>query len=102
LLPSGINNYYADNGLSDQFTTRLYFPADQGQMRACVDKVFWDEGLRFVFSTRSKLPQILGPDGKELYGKGCRPSPHHFIEHYDSITQHLEASSALTHRIAQG
>jgi transketolase C-terminal domain/subunit len=44
-------------------------------MRACVERVFNDEGLRFIFSTRSKLPQILGPDGKEMYGKGYTFTP---------------------------
>jgi transketolase len=67
----GLNNFFADNGLDhDEHPTRLYFPADGGQMRACVRRVFEDPGLRFVFSTRSKLPVILREDGKELYGEG--------------------------------
>ncbi len=33
----GLNNFFADNGLEhDEHPTRLYFPADGGQMRACV------------------------------------------------------------------
>jgi transketolase C-terminal domain/subunit len=36
-------------------------------MRAVVKKVFGDEGLRFVFSTRSETPEILGTDGAPLY-----------------------------------
>ena len=67
----GLNNFFADNGLVDDATpTRLYFPADGGQMRACVERVFGDPGLRFVFSNRSKLPVILDENGGELFGEG--------------------------------
>ncbi|MGI0487550.1 transketolase C-terminal domain-containing protein [Pantanalinema rosaneae CENA516] len=66
----GINNFFADNGLDDGYDTKLYFPADAHQMRACVEAVFSDPGLRFIFSTRSKTPMILGTDGKDLYGEG--------------------------------
>ncbi|MBW4691831.1 MAG: transketolase [Lyngbya sp. HA4199-MV5] len=66
----GINNFYADNGLDDGYETRLYFPADAGQMRAVVKTVFHDPGLRFIFSTRSKTPNILNADAKDLYGEG--------------------------------
>ena len=59
----GINNFFADNGLDEGDSTRLYFPADQHQMRAVVKRVFDDAGLRFVFSTRSPVPDILGSDG---------------------------------------
>lgn len=71
----GINNFYADNGLTDQYQTRLYFPADAAQMTAVLEKIFFDEGMRFVFSTRSSLPAILGPDGKALYGSGYSFTP---------------------------
>ncbi len=63
----GINNFFADGGLDEHDTTRLYFPADAHQMRALLEKVFFDEGLRFVFSTRSATPYILDEQGKELY-----------------------------------
>ncbi|MBL1175427.1 transketolase C-terminal domain-containing protein [Pantanalinema sp. GBBB05] len=66
----GINNFFADNGLDDGYDTKLYFPADAHQMKACVEAVFSDPGLRFIFSTRSKTPMILGTDGKDLYGEG--------------------------------
>ncbi len=67
----GLNNFFADNGLDhDDHPTRLYFPADGGQMRACVRRVFDDPGLRFVFSNRSKLPVILDENGVELFGDG--------------------------------
>ena len=66
----GINNFFADNGLDDGYETRLYFPADAGQMKAVVAGVFNDPGLRFIFSTRSKTPNILDADAKDLYGEG--------------------------------
>jgi len=64
----GLNNFYADNGLEDAHPTRLYFPADPGQMRAVVAAIFNDPGLRFVFSTRSKTPNILKTDGTDFFG----------------------------------
>jgi transketolase len=64
----GINNMFADNGLDDSYDTKLYFPADANQMKAVVKAVFNDPGLRFIFSTRSKVPFLLDPNGNELYG----------------------------------
>ena len=73
----GINSMYADGGLVPAHgadTTRLYFPADQHQFGACVRRIFQDPGLRFVFSTRAAVPDILGTDGKPLYqGKAFEP-----------------------------
>lgn len=64
----GLNNLFADNGLDDGYETRLYFPADANQMKACVDAVFFNPGLRFIFSTRSKVPNILAANGSDLFG----------------------------------
>jgi transketolase len=64
----GLNNMFADNGLDDGYETKLYFPADANQMKACVESVFWDPGLRFIFSTRSKVPFILDSKGNEYFG----------------------------------
>lgn len=64
----GLNNMFADNGLSDGYPTQLYFPADPNQMRACLETIFFEPGLRFVFSTRSKVPAILDADGNEFFG----------------------------------
>lgn len=64
----GLNNFFADNGLDDGYDTKLYFPADPNQMKACVKQVFGDPGLRFIFSTRSKVPMILDADGNEMFG----------------------------------
>lgn len=57
---------FADNGLSD-LHSYLYFPADAAQMVAVVKKVFFQRGIRFVFSTRSKVPWILKEDGKTRF-----------------------------------
>jgi transketolase len=64
----GLNNFFADNGLDDGYDTQLFFPADAGQMKACVKAVFNNPGLRFIFSTRSKTPNILDAQGNDLYG----------------------------------
>jgi len=64
----GLNNFFADNGLDDGYDTKLYFPADANQMKACVDAVFFDPGLRFIFSTRSKTPIVLDGNGNEIFG----------------------------------
>jgi len=55
--------------------TRLYFPADAGQLRAVVRRVFHDPGLRFIFSNRSGVPQILDADGNRQYGDGYTFEP---------------------------
>ncbi|MBD2772318.1 transketolase C-terminal domain-containing protein [Iningainema tapete] len=71
----GINNMFADNGMDDGYETRLYFPADAAQMKACVEAVFFDPGLRFIFSTRSKVPNILDSNGKDFFGEGYKFVP---------------------------
>jgi transketolase len=71
----GINNFFADNGLDDAYATNLYFPADPNQMRAVVKKIFFDPGLRFVFSTRSKTPIILDDKGNEFFGGDYKFTP---------------------------
>ncbi|QDL07818.1 transketolase [Brasilonema octagenarum UFV-E1] len=71
----GLNNFFADNGLDDGYETRLYFPADAAQMKACVEAVFFEQGLRFIFSTRSKTPNILDANGKDLHGEGYTFTP---------------------------
>ena len=76
----GINNFFAANGLpgghggTEGDNTRLYFPADQYQFTACLKKIFNEEGLRFIFSTRSAVPDILGEDNQPFYkGKDFTP-----------------------------
>jgi transketolase C-terminal domain/subunit len=66
----GLNSLFADNGLSDT-KSFLYFPADALQMVAVVERVFFERGLRFVFSTRAKVPYMLKEDGvSKVFGDG--------------------------------
>ena len=65
----GINSFFADNGLGD-VQSWLYFPADPLQMIAIVKRVFFERGLRFIFSTRAKVPWILKEDGARFFGEG--------------------------------
>lgn len=71
----GLNLLFADNGLADDDSTRLYYPADAGQMRACVERVFAEPGLRFLFSSRSPVPQMQSETGAPLFGDGYRFEP---------------------------
>jgi transketolase len=79
----GINGMFADGGVTPVHgpdVTRLYFPVDQHQFAACVKRIFKDPGLRFVFSTRAPVPDILGEDGKPLYqGKPFEPGKDHIV-----------------------
>jgi transketolase len=66
----GINSMFADGGLAPGHApdnTQLYFPVDQHQFASCVKTIFDDPGLRFVFSTRAPVPDILGEDGKPMF-----------------------------------
>jgi transketolase len=63
----GINIFFVDNGFSENDTTRLYFPADPHQLKAVMQKVFNNRGLRFIFSTRSGVPNILKEDGSSFF-----------------------------------
>lgn len=71
----GINIFFADNGFGEDNTNRLYFAADAKQLKAIVESIFWDKGIRYVFTTRSKVPYILNEAGKELYGDGYAFTP---------------------------
>ncbi|HOE67606.1 MAG TPA: transketolase C-terminal domain-containing protein [Candidatus Hydrogenedentes bacterium] len=63
----GINVFFADNGLEEGNTNRLYFAADALQLKSMVETIFHDPGLRFVFTTRSKVPYILKEDGASFF-----------------------------------
>lgn len=65
----GINNFFADNSLLDLHSW-LYFPSDAAQMDAIIKRIFFDKGVRFVFSTRAKVPYILKADGSRFFGDG--------------------------------
>jgi len=81
---------FADNGLPDDIhcQTRLYFPADQHQFAACLKKIFNDNGMRFIFSTRSAVPDILKEDGTPFYGPG-----YNFVSGKDDIIRSAPAGS---------
>ena len=63
----GVNIFFADNGLPEGDNTRLYFAADALQLKAVIERIWNDEGMRFVFSTRSKVPFICREDGSKFY-----------------------------------
>ncbi len=66
----GINGMFADGGVTpghSEDQTRLYFPVDQHQFAACVTRIFGDPGLRFLFTTRSTVPDILDAAGEPMY-----------------------------------
>ncbi|EJD02431.1 Thiamin diphosphate-binding protein [Fomitiporia mediterranea MF3/22] len=63
----GINNFFGDNSLADG-QSWLYMPGDALQMDAIVKRVFFDRGIRFIFSTRAKVPFILKEDGSKFFG----------------------------------
>jgi transketolase len=79
----GINSMFADGGVAPahgEDTTRLYFPVDQHQFAACVKRIYGDPGLRFLFSTRAPVPDILDDDGKPLYrGKPFEPGKDYLV-----------------------
>ncbi|MEW6260935.1 MAG: transketolase C-terminal domain-containing protein [Thermodesulfobacteriota bacterium] len=68
----GINIFFADNAIAEGDTTRLYFPADTNQLRALLRAVFFEPGLRFVFSTRSAVPVLLNESGAPFFGPEYR------------------------------
>ncbi|MFT3788457.1 MAG: transketolase C-terminal domain-containing protein [Tepidisphaeraceae bacterium] len=65
----GVNSMFADGGLDHEHpdNTRLYFPVDQHQFKACVKAIFNDPGLRFLFSTRAAVPDILDDAGQPMF-----------------------------------
>ncbi len=98
----GINSMYADGGLTPghgEDTTRLYFPADQYQFAACVKRIFNDPGLRFLFSTRAAVPDILGADGKPLYqGKPFEPGKDHIVRDAPAGGGYIVATGEIVYR----
>lgn len=64
----GVNIFLADSGLPENDKTRLYFAADALQLKSMVRTIWNDEGIRYVFTTRSKVPYILTPEGEKYFG----------------------------------
>ncbi len=71
----GINVFLTHNGLPADDTTRLYFPADVLQLKAAVERIFPDKGLRYLFTTRCKVPYICKEDGSKFYDGGYTFEP---------------------------
>jgi transketolase C-terminal domain/subunit len=71
----GINVFFAHNGLVQGDKTRLYFAADAAQLQAVVERVYGDPGLRFVFTTRSKVPYILKANGARFFDDAYKFDP---------------------------
>jgi transketolase C-terminal domain/subunit/transketolase N-terminal domain/subunit len=88
----GINNFFADNGLPEGDSTRLYFPADSHQMKAMLEVIFHDPGLRFIFSTRSATPFILEEAGNPFYGEDYR-----FIPGRDEVIREGESGYIVSY-----
>lgn len=71
----GINIFLADNGIAEGDKTRLYFAADALQLKSLVETVWNDEGIRYIFTLRSKTPFILTESGDKMYGDGYQFTP---------------------------
>jgi transketolase C-terminal domain/subunit len=67
----GINNFFADCSLEDEHGPKmqLFFPADVHQLDKVVDRVFWEQGMRFIYTSRSKVPELLDEAGKPYFGE---------------------------------
>ncbi|KAL7952179.1 thiamine diphosphate-binding protein [Trichoderma compactum] len=104
----GLNYFFEDNGLMDAETTALYFPADGEQMKAVVKRIFFDKGLRVIFSIRSPVPYLLkdGSSDQLLYGEGYefvpgkeevirRGSAGYVVSYGDMVFRSLDAVERL-------
>jgi transketolase C-terminal domain/subunit len=98
----GINSMFADGGVKPghgEDTTRLYFPVDQHQFAACVKRIYGDPGLRFVFSTRATVPDILDGDGKPLYqGKPFEPGKDYVVREAKAGAGYVVATGETVYR----
>jgi transketolase len=98
----GINSMFADGGVKPshaQDTTRLYFPVDQHQFDACIRRIYGDPGLRFVFTTRAPVPDILDGDGKPLYqGKPFEPGKDYLVREAKAGGGYVVASGEAVYR----
>ncbi len=98
----GINSMFADGGLKPNHaddTTRLYFPADQHQFAACVKRIYNDPGLRFLFTTRAPVPDLLDADGKPLYqGKPFEPGKDYVVREPGSGGGYVVAMGETVYR----
>jgi len=61
-------------------------------MRAILEKIFQDQGLRFIFSTRSATPFILDDKGELFFGSGYR-----FIPGRDEVIREGESGYIVSY-----
>jgi transketolase len=98
----GINSMFADGGVKPghgQDTTRLYFPVDQHQFAACIKRIYGDPGLRFVFTTRASVPDILDDEGKPLYqGKPFEPGKDYVVRERKAKGGYVVATGEAVYR----
>src|ERR1700722_4049331 len=98
----GINSMFADGGVKPghgEDLTRLYFPADQHQFAACVKRIYKDEGLRFLFSNRAPVPDILDDAGKPLYqGKPFEPGKDYVVREAPAGSGYIVAFGETVYR----
>src|ERR1700722_18200952 len=98
----GINSMFADGGVKPSHapdTTRLYFPVDQYQFDACIKRIYGDPGLRFVFTTRAPVPDILDASGKPLYqGKPFEPGKDYLVREAKAGGGYVVATGEAVYR----
>lgn len=87
----GLNNFFADNGVEEHEKSSLYFPADSLQLHALIPSIFWDNGMRFVYTTRSKLPAILDSEGTPFFGEGYK-----FVKGKDDVLRKGRAGYVIS------
>jgi transketolase C-terminal domain/subunit len=63
----GVNLSFIDCHLPEESSIKMYFPADALQMQAIVNSVYDDDGLRFIFSTRSDTPYIQDESNNNIH-----------------------------------
>jgi transketolase len=99
----GINSMYADGGVKPghgEDMTRLYFPVDQHQFAACVKRIYGDPGLRFLFTTRAVVPDILDDDGKPLYkDKPFEPGKDYVVRETKAGSGYVVAMGEAVYRV---
>lgn len=72
----GINIFLAHSGFAaEKNPPKLYFAADALQLKAMLNTIWEHEGVRFVFTTRSKVPFILDTKGAKYFGGGYTFTP---------------------------
>lgn len=71
----GINVFLGHTAIPEGDKTRLYFAADAAQLKAIVNTIWNDDGIRYVFTTRSKVPYIQNEAGAKFFGEGYTFTP---------------------------